>query len=178
MSKRESYVHKYREIIFFNKIEKDLGKLIEKFLDGELHHFYQSEKMKQTTLVKKICSANFEKEIMQNAKVEQCIIEVFKHDCPSCAFNGKVFNVFSRKLEKHGYLDKLPLYRLSIDNKVPYLGNFGYSPIYIYLKKQGNQILELKTIDPPQKTEEFLTSIQDLAKLKGLKDKIKIKPRE
>ena len=35
-----SYVHKYREMVFFNKIGKDLNKLIEKFLDGELHHFY------------------------------------------------------------------------------------------------------------------------------------------
>jgi len=40
-----SYIHKYREMVFFNKIGKDLGKLIEKFLDGELHHFYQSEKI-------------------------------------------------------------------------------------------------------------------------------------
>lgn len=81
---------------------------------------------------------------------------MFKHDCPSCAFNGKVFNVFSRKLEKHGYLNDLPCYRLSIDNKVPYLGNFGYSPIYIYVRKEGKDIVEIKTLDPPQKIEGFL----------------------
>jgi hypothetical protein len=81
--------------------------------------------------------------------VKQCIIEIFKHDCPSCAFNGKVFNVFSRKLEKHGYISKLPCYRLGIDNKVPYLGNFGYSPIYLYVRKEGKDIVELKTLDPP-----------------------------
>ena len=40
-----SYVHKYRELVYFNKIGKDLNKLIEKYLDGELHHFYQSEKV-------------------------------------------------------------------------------------------------------------------------------------
>jgi hypothetical protein len=42
----ESYVQKYRELVYFNKISKDLNKLIEKFLDGELSHFYQSEKVK------------------------------------------------------------------------------------------------------------------------------------
>lgn len=107
--------------------------------------------------MKTICAANFEEQIIKNESVKQCIIEVFKHDCPSCAFNGKVFNVFSRKLEKHGFISKLPCYRLCIDNKVPYLGNFGYSPIYLYVRKEGNQIVELKTLDPPQKMEGFLS---------------------
>lgn len=40
LQKDSAYYHKYREIIFFNKIEKDLNKLVDKYLDGELHHFY------------------------------------------------------------------------------------------------------------------------------------------
>ena len=135
-----SYVQKYRELVYFNKIGKDLNKLIEKFLDGELTHFYQSEKVKQATRVQKVCSTNFEQEVLKGkAPTEEsfCIVEVFKHDCPSCNFNGKVFNAFSRKLEKHGFLDKLPCYRLSIENKVPFLGNFGYSPIYLFVRKRG-----------------------------------------
>jgi hypothetical protein len=104
---RNFYFHKYRELIFFNRIPEDLNKLVEKFLDGEVHHFYLSERMSQATLVKKICAATFEKEIVKNPKVKQCIIEVFKHDCPSCNFNGKVFNAFSRKLAKHGYSEQL-----------------------------------------------------------------------
>lgn len=60
-----SYVQKYRELVYFNKIGKDLNKLIEKFLDGELTHFYQSEKVKQETRVQKVSSANFEKEVLQ-----------------------------------------------------------------------------------------------------------------
>ncbi len=54
------YFQKYRELIFFNNIPKDLKKLINKFLDGEIQHFYQSEKIQQKTNVKTICSANFE----------------------------------------------------------------------------------------------------------------------
>ena len=127
----KTYSSKYREMVFFNKIEQDFEKLIEKFMDGEADLFFQSKRRNHDTLVKKICSSNFKQEVLDNPDVTQCIIEVFKHDCPSCAFNGKVFNVFSRKLQKHGYDDKLKLFRLSIDNKVPYLGNFGYSPMYL-----------------------------------------------
>ncbi len=105
---------------------------------------------------------------------------MFKHDCPSCNFNGKVFNVFSRKLEKHGYLSKLPCYRLSIENKIPQLGNFGYSPIYMFVRKRGDTIIELKTLDPPQRSEEFIKQITELggARLRGLDKKVKIKARD
>ena len=67
---KQYYPLKYRDVIFFNKIQKDLGKFIEEFLDGEVFHFYQSEKMKQNTRVKKICAANFDKEVVKNPKVE------------------------------------------------------------------------------------------------------------
>lgn len=173
-----SYVSKYREVIYFNKIGKDLTKFIDKFLDGELHHFYQTEKVQQQTLVKKLSANTFEQEIVRNPNVTECIVEVFKHDCPSCNFNGKVFNALSRKLEKHGYGDRLPLYRLSIDNKIPFMGNFGYSPIYMYIRKRGNDIVELKTLDPPQRSEDMIKSLAELTQIKGLQENIKIKPRE
>jgi len=88
--------------------------------------------------------------VIKNKDVKNCVVEVFKHDCPSCAFNGIVYNAFSRKVEKHGYGVDLPLFRLSIDNKIPYLGNFGYSPIYIFIRKDSeNNITECFTLDPP-----------------------------
>lgn len=171
---------KYREVIYFNKISKDLTKFIDKFIDGELHHFYQSEKVEQQTLVKKLCAKNFQQEIVNNPAIGEtgCIVEVYKHDCPSCQFNGKVFNALSRKLEKHGYGDKLPLYRLAIDNKIPFMGNFGYSPIYMYIRKRGNDVVELKTLDPPQRSESMIKSLAALTGLKGFEESIKIKPRE
>lgn len=133
--------------------------------------------MKHDTRVKYLNAEIFEDQIVKNDQVQQCIIEVFKHDCPSCSYNGKVFNVFSRKLEKHGFLDKLPCYRLGIDNKIPYLGNFGYSPIYFYVRKQGNEIVEIKTLAAPQKIDDFLKEIEQYTKLK-ITDKVKIKPRD
>jgi hypothetical protein len=67
---------------------------------------------------------------------------------------------------------------LAIDNKVPFLGNFGYSPIYLYVRKRGESVIELKTLDPPQRSEDFIKSIGELTKLKGFTERIKVKPRE
>jgi hypothetical protein len=38
--------------------------------------------------------------------------------------------------------------------------------------------VELKTLDPPQRAEDFVKSIGQLAKFKGFSEKIKIKPRD
>lgn len=141
----ESYPKKYRNLIFMNKIEKDLKKLLDDYLDEKSEHFYTSKKMRHDTRVKTICGDSFENEIMKNPAITQCIVEVFKPDCPSCAYNGKIFNIFSRKLEKHGF--DLPCFRLCIDNNVPFLGNFGYSPIYMYVRKEGDKIVEIKTLN-------------------------------
>jgi hypothetical protein len=81
-------------------------------------------------------------------------------------------------LEKHGFLDKLPCYRLSIENKVPFLGNFGYSPIYLFVRKRGDSVIELKTLDPPQRSDDFIRQIGELSKLKNFDKKIKIKARD
>ena len=62
-------------------------------------------------------------------------------------------------MDRHGF--NLPLFRLAIDNKGPFLGNFGYSPIYMYVRKQGNEIVEIKTLDPPQKAEDFVKQVAE-----------------
>jgi len=92
--------------------------------------------------------------------VKECIIEIFKHDCGACATNGAVFNPFSIKLEKHGYAQDLPCFRLDIKNNIPYLGQLGYSPMYFYVKKNSdNQIQQLEIISPPASGEKFLNKI-------------------
>ena len=84
-----------------------------------------------------------------------------------------MFNAFSRKVEKHGYGTELPLFRLSIDNKIPYLGNFGYSPIYMFVKKDAdNYITECFTLDPPQRNEQFVAKIAELSQLTGFQEKV------
>jgi hypothetical protein len=52
----------------------------------------------------------------------------------------------------------LPTFRVSIHNKVPYLGNFGYSPIYMLVKKNDkNEVTELFVLDPPMRSENFVS---------------------
>ncbi len=61
-----------------------------------------------------------------------------------------MFNAFSRKVEKHGFEKDLPLFRLAIKNKVPYLGNFLYSPIYfLIIKDEDNNVTQIKTLPAP-----------------------------
>lgn len=95
ISFENSYPKKYRELILANDIEKNMKKLLENYLDEKTTHFYTSKKQAHKTFVKTICTENFEKEVMQDPSIRECVIEVFKKDCPSCAFNGKVFNAFS-----------------------------------------------------------------------------------
>ena len=119
--------------IFINSLKQDFQEALSKFIDKQAKISLNFEKWSNKTFVKKICGQIFWREILLNKNVKECVIEIFKHDCPSCAYNGKVFNVFTQKLNKYG-LD-LPCFRLSIDNKVPYLGSFPYSPMYFYVKK-------------------------------------------
>ena len=57
------------------------------------------------------------------------------HHCGACGFNKPVLNALSIKLEKHGYGDDLHLFRIENSNVVPYLGEFAYTPMYIFLRK-------------------------------------------
>lgn len=133
-----------------DSITKHTQQFVNQYLDDEMNQKLQSEKRKQPTLVKTICGKNFEKEVIQNPDFKECLIEVSKRECPACAFSGAVFDPFSRKLERHGYGDDLKCFRLKMENKIPQLGEFSYSPMYFYLKKDSdNQITELVTLDGP-----------------------------
>jgi hypothetical protein len=92
-------------------------------------------------------------------------------------YNGKVFAAFSRKLDKYGVLDKLPCYRLSIDNKIPYLGSFAYSPIYFFLKKVDGKVTEVAILDIPVKFESFKNQILEYSGLHKALEKIDVVPK-
>ena len=159
---------------------QEIDKFLSGFIDGAVSPYFTSEKMVQKTRVKKICTDNFQKEVLNNNSFTECILEVFKHDCPSCNYNGKVFNIFSRKLEKYDLLNKLPCFRMAIDNKNPFVGTFFYSPMYFYIKKdREGHIIELSILDPPHKYDEFVKGIKDRSDtLRTQLDSIKIKPRQ
>jgi len=46
-------------------------------------------------------------------------------------------------MEKHGLSSQMPFFRLKISNEIPWLGEFPHSPIHLYVKKEGGQIVEV-----------------------------------
>jgi len=105
------------------------------------------------------------------------VIEIIKDHCPACFISKFNTNILSRKMERHGFLDQVPIYRMHINNQVPWLGEFPHSPMHIYLRKEGDDIVEMKLLDSPlpqEKTDNFLKEIGSKAGIPGFTDKIKI----
>ena len=105
------------------------------------------------------------------------MIEIIKDHCPACFISKFNTNMISRKMEKHGLLSKLPLYRMKITNQVPWLGDFPHTPMHLYVRKEGNDIVEIKLLDSPlpqAKTDKFLQQLQEKSGIKTLTDTIKI----
>jgi hypothetical protein len=148
-------------------------------MDDKLEMTYETEHPRQQTRVKTISGDQFESEVLKNPDHSQFLLEVFKHDCPGCAVSGKVFNALSHKLHKHGF--DVPQYRTHADNKIPFLGNFGYTPMYFYVKKNAqNQITEIQTLDSlmANKGQTFMNTVSELFEMPQLTDKVKIVPNK
>ena len=80
-------------------------------------------------------------------------------------------------MEKHGLLDKVPFYRLKITNQIPWLGDLPHTPMHLFIKKEGNQIVEMKLLDSPlpqKKTDNFLKQLSELSGIQKLNEIIKI----
>ena len=75
---------------------------------------------------------------------------------------------------KHGLAKDLPLFRTCVDNNIPYLGNFGYSPIHLYVKKDKStgQIVQIQTLDRIFDVDKFLDHVASLTGIQGFRDKI------
>jgi|688.fasta_scaffold2129123_1 hypothetical protein len=58
------------------------------------------------------------------------------------------------------------------------MGNFGYSPMYFFLRKdeKGN-IIESYILNAPQKSDQFISKISELSGLANFSEKIKIQAR-
>ena len=70
----------------------------------------------QKTEVKWVNADTFEKEIIKNKDIEHCVVEVIKDYCPGCMYAKFQTNIISQKMLKHGYLNKVPMFRMKIDN--------------------------------------------------------------
>lgn len=81
---------------------------------------------------------------------DQCIVEITKTGCAACSYNGRVMDVLSKKFADAGI--DIPMYRVNIENKVPYLGIAGYAPVYLYVRKVEGWITEIYTLPTPSTT--------------------------
>lgn len=151
--------------------------MIDKFLDEKLEHHYVTEDRSQKTFVKWVNTHTFKKEILDNPDIKQCVIEIVKDHCPACFRSKQNTNMISRKMHLHGLGDQLPFFRMKIYNQVPYLGTFPHSPLHLLLKKEGNQLSEikmLKTPIPQKNTDEFLKQLEEHGGVTGLSEKVKM----
>ena len=79
-------------------------------------------------------------------------------------------------MEKHGFAEDVRLFRTNIDNQIPYMGNFQYTPIYFYIRKNAlNQITHIETITPAGRGSQFIDKVQDLTQLPLFKEQVRIK---
>jgi len=86
-------------------------------------------------------------------------------------------NIISRKLHKHGLLDNIPIFRTKIDNDIPWLGKMPYTPIHLFVRLEGEDIVEMKLLDSPlsqPKTDSFIKQISEHGGLKKMDETIKI----
>ena len=78
------------------------------------------------------------------------MVEISKEGCSACGYNGKIFDAISIKFDEMKI--DLDLVRMDIENFVPFLGKFKYSPIYFYVRKEDNKIIEIYTLPTPSTT--------------------------
>ena len=94
------YFRKYRpDLIFFgDQFGEQAQYFIERYLDGkEKMHYQSEERTAEHSKVTVINSDQLENLVVKNPNIKQCVIEVFKHDCPACAYNGRMFDIISQK---------------------------------------------------------------------------------
>ena len=101
-------------------------------------------------------------------------MEIFGTYCHACGFATVLYSALSHKLKKHGYAQKLPLFKANTENQIPYLGVFNYTPAYLYVKKdkKTGQITEIQTLERIFSGQKFIEQVADLSGLPGLRERI------
>lgn len=81
-------------------------------------------------------------------------------------------------MQKHGLLGKLPFYRMSTENQIPWLGYMGYTPILLYVRKEGDEITEIKLLESPFNyqswVDKFINQLEEKSEIPDLSKIIKI----
>ena len=130
-------------------------------------------------LTKRVCTDDFQKEILDNEAIDQCIVQIFGDFCPGCQAAAVILAALTHKMERHGYRQDLPLFQIKEQNEVPWLGQIGYTPAFFHLRKnKQGQITELRTLDKWQHSEKFMPQLAECSCLPGLQERVVYKWRE
>ena len=80
-----------------------------------------------------------------------------------------MFDIVSQKFEKHGYLEKISLYRIQSSEQVKELGNFFFSPQYLFVEKDpiSNMITKIETLSGPGDVRDCQTFLRHLNEIAG-----------
>lgn len=104
------------------------------------------------------------------------MIEIIKDHCPACKLTKFNTDNLSLKLDKHQLLEKIPFYRMKITNQIPWLGDFPHSPLHLYVKKEGADIVEMKLLNSPiqqAKVDSFISELKEKTGIENFDEKIK-----
>lgn len=173
-----NHFKKHQQFIFnLAAPAEELTKFVEGYLDDKLNTHLVTLDREQPSFVRWINAENFEKEVLRGSHTD-CVIEVIKDHCPACFISKFNTNMLSRKMANQGLLQKVPIFRMKINNQIPYLGDLPHTPLHIYVKKnEKNEIVALKLLDSPlpqKKTDNFLKQVEDLTGIAGLTKHVKL----
>lgn len=170
-----------RNLFFDEKFADEAKDFIEAFMDDKVKASYITEQPSNEglTSVRAVSGTQFSEEFVNNKDIKHCLLELKKNDCPACFFMGKLTDVLSLKMEKHGYLSNsgLPIFRMNNKNGTQFLGHSPYTPMYIYLKKSPitGKLTEIRTINTNPRDEKFLQEVARAGKLgKPFLEKVKM----
>lgn len=95
-----------RNLFFDEKFAEDAKDFIEDFIDGKGALGFTSERPTNEGLskVREVSGDQFDALFVNNKDVHSCLIELKKTDCPACMYMGKLSDIISHKMAKHGYL--------------------------------------------------------------------------
>ena len=94
------------------------------------------------TYVQETNSESFNKLICEDNSFSECLVEIYKDNCPACFIMGKMFDHLSHKFHKH-QIKEMKLFRINIDkNEIPLLGEFNATPTFLFIRKDKNNKIE------------------------------------
>jgi hypothetical protein len=110
-----------------------------KFQNEELNGVERISKDENEENIVNLKAKDFYGKVVNNKKFDECIIEIYRKDCPGCVIMGKMYEDLGRQLKKDG-IKELKLFKMDIEKEeCPMLGEFNATPTFVHIKKNNNK---------------------------------------